>query len=533
MKPMRPDDEREPVEPFGQPDGAFAEPSNLEDDFVSFPSHFGGIARPASDARVRVVAGRLGAGKSLYLRRMQLHQLEENDAVFAEKPTRNLADISSEDIVKLIETLGAKSENTETLKRLWRAAIFRSAASFLLTEPLYLDDVNDEYAVRLKAYEGLLGTPESKRRVTHEARLIMQDHRDKGSLRRYLNHPSWTDLEALILEILAQSRPLFLYIDAIDDNFKYAPAHWLRCQRGLFYAVMDLIRDSESAARLHVVIALRDIALASTRASDAGTRYFEETHVNVLTWNNRSIKTLLRHKVERLPDAYFLDPRNKTIASWLGVSKVLNRREARYEEGVEDYILRHTRLVPRDVVILGNRLCRAILHFRSDPSGMSIADVVRDEVARSARSFIGNQLAQVANQLWSDMMPLSAGSQNYETVYTQPNPYQINSAVDAVIDAMASTATETFGVTELEEMNNSISSAVQTQVSLGDILWQNQLLGMVERKRHHEVAGVYYSLDDFARTTLPRADEYVWNPLVFDVTSRIEASLEKPLPPTG
>jgi hypothetical protein len=519
-------------EPFGVPDGALASEEDLEQDFIKFPDHFGGIGRPHSDARVRVIAGRLGAGKSLYLRRMQLAQLA-NNSVFAERPARNIQDLSSEDVVRFTEMITTATENTETWKRLWRAAVFRSAASYLLTEDLYTDRLGSDGLERLRRYSGLVGSPDGKRRITHEARVIIHKFRDRAGLHRYLYDESWADAEHQILECFGRTRPLFLYVDAIDDNFKYAPRHWMRCQRGLFYAIMDLIRESGEGTRLHVVIALRDIALASTRASEAGTRYLEETHVNALHWDYQAIQELLRQKVERLPDRYFTDPSSKSVASWIGLRTIPNRRAQRFEENIESYLIRHTRLVPRDIVILGNMLCKLLLRIRKTGDNVDLNELIRDEVGRASRLFVQNQLAQVANQVWIDAMPVGAAKHHYESVYTQPNVYQIDSAVDQVMASMSVTRSEVFGRDALLEMNATMSDQLGTQISLGDILWQNQLLGFVEDRPNRGTVGRYYSIGDFARTTLPPSvSTYVWNPIVFDLVPGIDPVLEKPLTPT-
>ena len=53
--------------PFGNPDGARADLAEVLDDFVDFDGNpaFGDLATRADDAKVRVVAGKLGAGKTV------------------------------------------------------------------------------------------------------------------------------------------------------------------------------------------------------------------------------------------------------------------------------------------------------------------------------------------------------------------------------------------------------------------------------------------------------------------------------------
>ena len=529
------------IEPFGVADGALAELDGLEDSFVHPPEYFGGIARTANDARVRVVVGRLGAGKSLYLRRMHRAQLD-NASVFAEdthgspfieRPARNLSDLQSADIVQFMERMDVDTDNTELWKRLWRAAIFRAAASYVICEPAFRRRLPDRVINKLAGYQPLLGAPREKRRITHEARLIIQTHDEKPAMTQYLADPGWSDAEQAINEALRDSRPLFLYVDAIDDNFKYAPAHWMRCQRGLFYAVMDLIRETEESNRLHVVIALRDIALASTRTSEAGSRYLEETHINILSWNSASIRYLLEEKIGRLPGEYLLG-RTRSVSGWLGTEDIANPRRNGNREPIADYLIRHTRLVPRDVVILGNRLSRMALQAAA--TGMS-ADrreaELRRTVARASREFVQNQLAQVANQVWSEAMPADASRHDFEHVYIAPSQHQISYAVDAVLDCVASTGTEVFERDALLRMDDLMQGQLETNASLSNILWQNQLLGVAPNGDLATAeAGIYYSLDDYSRVTLPGADRYVWNPLMFDAVESLTPTLARPLPPT-
>jgi hypothetical protein len=64
------------IGPFGNPDGARAELANVLEDYVDFDGDptFGALATRADDASVRVVAGKLGAGKTVHLRRLQEFQ---------------------------------------------------------------------------------------------------------------------------------------------------------------------------------------------------------------------------------------------------------------------------------------------------------------------------------------------------------------------------------------------------------------------------------------------------------------------------
>ena len=73
--------------------------------------------------------------------------------------------------------------------------------------------------------------------------------------------------------------------------------YWLKCQEGLFYQVMRLLRDQKRGGRLHVVICIRDIVMSSVYLSEHAPRYYNEPHIRVLTWNRDSLLYLLEQKL--------------------------------------------------------------------------------------------------------------------------------------------------------------------------------------------------------------------------------------------
>jgi hypothetical protein len=95
----RPDGFPDPVGPFGNPDGSRAPIERVLHDFVDFRGDpaFGALATPADDATTRVIVGRLGAGKTVYLRRLRNFQARQ-DSVYADHPQQNLP--TTETIVK-------------------------------------------------------------------------------------------------------------------------------------------------------------------------------------------------------------------------------------------------------------------------------------------------------------------------------------------------------------------------------------------------------------------------------------------------
>ena len=75
--------------PFGNPDGARADLDDLLSRFVDFDDGalYGDLATRANDATVRVVVGKLGAGKTVYLRRLRDFQRRQ-ESVYADVPAK-------------------------------------------------------------------------------------------------------------------------------------------------------------------------------------------------------------------------------------------------------------------------------------------------------------------------------------------------------------------------------------------------------------------------------------------------------------
>jgi len=118
----------------------------------------------------------------------------------------------------------------------------------------------------------------------------VNSHNTENHVVRYLEDPAWDDLEDVLAETVRSSRPVFFYLDAVDETFINAPAYWLRCQEGLFLQVMRQLRNPKFGGRLHVVICIRDIVLSSIYRSEHAPRYQDEPHIRVLSWDRDSIE---------------------------------------------------------------------------------------------------------------------------------------------------------------------------------------------------------------------------------------------------
>jgi len=99
-------------------------------DFGGSPA-FGALATRADDSTVRIIAGKLGAGKTMYMRRLQGFQSHQ-DSVYADAVQQNLP--KTEVVVRACQWFSGQVL-VEKWMQIWDRAILRSLASHLLLRP--------------------------------------------------------------------------------------------------------------------------------------------------------------------------------------------------------------------------------------------------------------------------------------------------------------------------------------------------------------------------------------------------------------
>jgi hypothetical protein len=500
------------IGPFGNPDGARAELANVLEDYVDFDGDptFGALATRADDAGVRIVAGKLGAGKTVHLRRLQEFQGRQ-DSVYADSPQQGLP--STEEIVKVCQWF-PHDVLEEKWILLWNRAILRSLTTHLLRgkdlRPHVLDEVAEEIETN---YEDLVGEFRRPRSIYSSLREMINDAHTAHHLTKYLNNPLWDDLEDILAEAIRRCPPIFFYLDGIDDEFSFAPMYWLQCQKGLFHQVMRLLRDPKLGGRLHVVVSIRDVVMSAVLQSEHAPKFIGEPHIRLLTWDREALAVLLEHKLASLDESCFVGDLSdgKTINTWLGRVKIYN--EARkVTEDVVDYILRHTRLIPRDLVSIGNAICTETRRRRVAGAVDISEERLREIVAQSARRFGDSQLAQCSNQIASDMMPGDAARHEFTQVYTGTQAY-VKHISDDLRSMIKAVGVDRFGRSELSSLRALADEQWDANTDLPAVLWQNGLLGCVLPSGR----SMFYGLGSSDQFTIPDGPEtFVFHPCVID-----------------
>jgi serine/threonine protein kinase len=504
----------DPVGPFGNPDGSRADIEDVLSEFVDFGGNpaYGHLATRANDSKVRVIVGKLGAGKTVYLRRLQDFQSHQ-DSVYADVPQQSLP--KTEVIVKACQWF-SDSVLVEKWMQIWERAIMRALASHLLRRPELRQQLRDEQADELeRSYARLIADSRRPRSIYSEVRDIINERHTAHQLSAYLDDPLWDDLEDLLGEVIGQCKPVYFYLDAIDEEFSHAPMYWLRCQEGLFYQVMRLLRDHKLGGRLHVVVCIRDIVMSSVYRSEHAPRYYNEPHIRVLTWDRTSLLYLLGQKLQRLPPSLLMRRAASgppSIRDWLGIDGDWNGPDG--DGTIEDYLLHHTRLIPRDIISLGNELSEEVLRQKQAGSGSVPPGAIEAVVQRCAKRFGDSQLAQCANQISSDLMPQGAALHDYSELFTSTQAY-ISGTQEDVRSFVRMIGVDRFSRGDLEALQEVADLHFERATNLATVLWQNGLLGYIDEAGRRR----YYSMGDIEQFHFPpEVDTYVLHPcLVYAV----------------
>lgn len=511
----------QPNGPFGNPDGARADIGEILHDFVEVtPS--GALATAASDAGARVLVGKLGAGKTVYLRRLQSYQAR-HEGVYADLPQQ---DLPSTDLVIRVCQWYRIELLTDKWAKIWHRAIMRALASHLMRDRELKDYLSEEQLDSLADYQALLGEARQPRSIYAEVRAMITSHNTGNHLDRFLENPAWDDLEVELAAILRESPPVFFYLDAVDEEFHSAPMYWLRCQLGLFYATMRLIRSPKFGSRLHVVISIRDIVLSSVFKSEHAPRYHGEPHIRVLDWSAESLDVLLKEKIRALPPRYRMASElTAPIESWLGSAWIYNESR-QVTEPLSDYLLRHTRLIPRDIISMGNALSHEVSQLHDRGMTEFPPELLKRVVSRCARRFGDSQIAQAANQISADLMPANAAQRGYSGTYVGSQEYAM-SLQGSIKELIREIGTDEFDVGSLEGMDRRASEEFGAETHLGSVLWQNGLVGYREGEDC-----VFYSLADNDSFELPRSTgRFVLHPCLFDSVPGLQVSAAGPVRP--
>ena len=514
--------------PFGNPDGSREKIENMMESFISFDSRYYPIKE--TNIRTRVIVGAKGSGKTVYLRRMKAI-MRGNSSVYTTEIATELP--STEHVIRFCQ-LHDINILTEKWMTLWRCALLRSLTSHILCSSELNSFLLETEKRDIKRYTNKL-FPVMKVPMDPytEARNILSFYTTRSEFESFFSLREWDELDAILSHILPKLPPIYFFLDCIDDEYSHAPMYWMRCQKGLFYRCMRFLRHSVYGSRFHIVICIRDQVLSSVYQSEHSTRYIHDGHILSLNWDYRSIDYFFQYKISELKDCYFInrgeEDAKKTIERWLGLSSIRNVIR-NCDEDIGRYILRHTRLSPRDVIVIGNLLAG----IKRESAGIPDYDIekeIRRKIAVAARSFGDELLAICANQIINNQMPDSAGKMDFTEVYTSIQEYkeQTSTSMRIILDMLPS---DRITWDDIDTINNVVNEKelLPEGHHMFDILWQNGGVGYIEDGTNGKPKEVFFVDCNYELFTLPKyKSQYIFRSCLIDCLGLQKKVSDKPV----
>lgn len=508
--------------PFGPPDGGRADIRVLNRHFVRFArGKFGtnALGMRDSDRTVRVIVGRKGVGKTLYIRRLQAAAAKD-DSLYADGYQKGVP--RTNDVVKVCNWY-AGSINAEKWMGIWKAAIMRSLVSHVINSDRFDADAALELDLRRDFTELYpdFTTPHS---ITSQLTEILRGSEDGDELDAYIYHRKWEALSHRLGEALREAPPTCFYVDAIDEEFRHAPRYWLMCQKGLFYQVLDFLDNDKFGGRLHVAICIRDHVFSATQTTEHATKYIGSPYIKVLNWRRQDIRYFLRQKLESMDEDWFVNPDDRTVRCWLGLGEIYNAKRDTTED-IEGYLLRHTRLIPRDIVVLGNLICE---RFAMREGERLSEEEIRAVVKSAARAFGKEQLAITANQVAAELMPGDAAALGYDNIFTGEDAdeheggYGFLDALQRDIrEIIEPVKDDRFSAHKMSKLRERIDDQFDGSCDVLSTLWQNGLLGYVDGPLMTSSAVFYEPTQEDTLVAPLKKPGYVLHPIMIDALDGI------------
>ncbi|MFY0630781.1 MAG: hypothetical protein JXR05_10400 [Flavobacteriaceae bacterium] len=343
--------------PFGDAD---ANNVNLDEIIRSFipmnskKKQFNEVFNPST----RVIFGKKGAGKTLYLRgiRNYLKNIENPDSIYVTDIDNQPPD--TELITKISSWYSDKpSLSDELWRKIWEVTIVQTTITHILySKELSNNTPSIDKDFFLKKYKKILPKNKAPNNLFNQLTSVIEKFNSAQDLNHYLRSELWGSLLYDFNVLIKNNPPIYFFLDQLDDDFINSPHSWLSCQYGLFNTIFRFLRNNTFGRRLHIIVCLREFVYAYILNGQHGTKYLNDSKIVVLKWNQETSKYFLNKKVENLNKDFLIDPSGENSnQNFFGFDNVKCKRDKKlYDEKIEEYIVRHTQLMPRDIINIGN-----------------------------------------------------------------------------------------------------------------------------------------------------------------------------------
>lgn len=471
---------------FGNPDGAGLDIDELMHGYITNDE----LLQSSTGNKIgkkHIIVGAKGAGKTFYLRKIR-EELSQKGKGYLLEIDREFPMTSQ---IKAFSKKMPLKSRVEIWKEIWRMALMRALTSHLLeNSDWHHEKLDEELIESLKTRKNNLFPEDTVPMLIGTAmKRIITEYLGKESIENYISRPDWNDLRFTIKKCVKKLESIYFFIDSIDEGYEDNPKFWKYVQEGLFFEMLRLERDKLFGDKVQIYVAIREDLVASLVEREQYGIY--SGSIQKLNWSWKEMKKFFSEKIQNLEDGYFmLDEGKKDIGRWLSITDIEDIwMEKRVD--VMDYILDHTRLLPRDLIEMGNALAE-IKFDRYDDSGTNIEDAVRQCVQDTARSF-GNELASIcANRLHRELKTFLSSGQGS---YSSDQEYNISPRL-VLLNLINEHLSKKMKWNDLERFETRLydNMSYNTHFVL-DVLWQSGMIGYLDKNSHGKIIEKYFNGD--------------------------------------
>lgn len=525
-----------PLSQFGVVDPLLIEPTDLLRGFVDFAGdeRLGGVAVRGSDIETLVIVGARGSGRTTYLHRARLLAMQKPNVI--PLPVEN-ENIPQTDVVLRICSWYPPSGLVRRLQAIWRAAILRTLVYRCLRDPRLEDALGEMGSAGRQefweTYEPLFGPDPGddderfhlSSSVYAQLTMIASECDSAAELDGLVLSGLWDALEERLAVALELVPTIIFYIDAFDQEYRHAPQQWTAWEKALFYQLFHFARAPGLAEQMRVVATVRDTTYSSVRSGDSASKYPPNgSNIRVLAWTPAVAKAFVNAQIARLAEPWLMKPWAKpSLGSWLGLTTIYNTRLGT-EEDLFDYLLSHTRSLPRDLVSLGNALCDLVLDAKAAGDDHVAPDEVRRLVSETAFVCGREQLATAAADAASLLRDVDEDLVPPEMDHQVPDPdghhlhfgsFQraLADRIEAIIGGVGS---QHFRSEDFRFAQESVGGPSR-EMDLLSVLWRNGLVGAWQHTDRGDQS-LFYEAGKWDRLTVPpQATHFCFHRSLIDV----------------
>lgn len=386
---------------FGHEDAGLATPESLDTIVENYT-----ISEFLETNSKRYIVGPKGSGKTLLLLRKAIDQRAKSDAICIPSDPGNPVDrlTAAQHVGRQFNRSVSDTSDTDLAwASVWKHSIYRSVIHHLrdiiineikaTSQGSEADAWSREIELsRFKASKQLIGKflsdliPMPRGPYYYYTELCARlDSAKKNGLA--LVREENMELESLMQLV---RRPVFIFLDNLDDYYEREPELWINSMYGQFRAVREV---SLTHRHIHVFTSIRR-DVYSQFSDELRLQYYD--YVAQLNYSKAELSKIFEAHIQELEDDLLMLPKLRTSGPWqafFGASQTIQNDIVGVEESIWDYIHRHTLGRPRDLIHMGT-----VLLARRPAAGFT-TDVIREAVAEAEEDIAEQYIAEVSPML--------------------------------------------------------------------------------------------------------------------------------------